>query len=182
MNLDKSKDKDEEKEEKKKQKTEFIKDVNGADKIQETSSASSSSTTLEVPPPPTSSVSEEPTLDSSSTLKIPFAAESSSETSDIEVKIFSLEVWMKIMDFLDLKTLISFSEVNHEMHIIAEIRIFKMKEMVCGNYINFQQISRNKEEDIWEMKKIVITRDDDDLVFKNFHSWSSDFCVNQMNE
>ena len=94
--------------------------------------------------------------------------------------MFPPEILDKIIQFLDLKSLVNLSMMNRELQMITKRNIVKMKNIVSVYYLNFQKCKYDYEdEDTWNLHKIIITMDDENnLMVKNLHSWSTEIFVN----
>ena len=91
--------------------------------------------------------------------------------------MFSTEIWDKLLSYCDLLTLISISQVNQKLNTVATSQIRKMKEILCGTFVSFKKEDSYPDDDIWNMKKIILTIEEDKLLVKNLHSWSSNYSV-----
>ena len=91
--------------------------------------------------------------------------------------MFSTEIWDKLLSYCDLLTLISISQVNQKLNTVATSQIRKMKEILCGTFVSFKKEDSYPDDDVWNMKKIILTIEEDKLLVKNLHSWSSNYSV-----
>ena len=91
--------------------------------------------------------------------------------------MFSTEIWDKLLSYCDLLTMISISQVNQKLNTVATSQIRKMKEILCGTFVSFKKEDSYPDDDVWNMKKIILTIKEGKLLVKNLHSWSSNYSV-----
>jgi hypothetical protein len=92
--------------------------------------------------------------------------------------MFPPEIFQKICQFLDLKSLNNLSQVNPELENIANQQILKMEKIVSGTFVSFKKNTEDHpDEDTWTMKKIVISKEDNKFLFRKLNSWSTEYTL-----
>ena len=88
-----------------------------------------------------------------------------------------------ILKYVDFKTLGSFSMVSESFRILAEEVLRKVYDMVEGTFINMNKLEMIEIDEIWEMRKMVVSFDEMQkcLLVKNiiYYFTRHDLCLVQ---